>query len=275
MDKLQYDSFYKFLVSLGMVFITLPILALLYLLNADYILISQNDYNNLSTFSLQSIQFHEHILHVINTIVPIVSIPLVVIGIILIIIGSIKWYGIQKELDQQIKSDTITKNINATQLSTSESTAKAYKELTSEQESDSIVSTDKVVKYMEIEDKCFNHFLPKLSKRYHLKQNLQIGNVDYDIIGISKRNYADLIFEIKYWIILPTDARLNQLFSEINCLGENYKRTTDHDFEYVIVIITPKSQKERIQSKVESFYSNYIHNISEKINFEFCSEEEL
>lgn len=275
MDKLQYDSFYKFLVSLGIVLITLPILVLLYILNADYILISQSDYNNLSAISLQSIQTHEHILHLIHMIVPIISIPLIVIGIILITIGSYKWYGIQKELDQQIKSDTITKKINATQLNASESTAKAYRELTSEQESDSQVSTEKVVKYMAVEDKCFNHFLPKLSRKYHLKQNLLIGNVEYDIVGISRRNYTDLIFEIKYWIILPTDARLHQLFSHINCLGENYKRTTDHDFEYVIVVVTPKSQKERIQGKVEAFYSNNVHNISEKINFEFFAEEEL
>lgn len=59
MDKLQYDSFYKFLVSLGIVLITLPIFVLLYILNADYILISQNDYNNLSAISLQSIKTHE------------------------------------------------------------------------------------------------------------------------------------------------------------------------------------------------------------------------
>ena len=123
MDKLQYDSFYKFLVSLGIVLITLPIFVLLYILNADYILISQNDYNNLSAISLQSIKTHEHILHLIHTIVPIISIPLILLGIILIIIGCYKWYGIQKELDQQIKSDTITKKINATQLNASESTA--------------------------------------------------------------------------------------------------------------------------------------------------------
>lgn len=111
MEKLQYDSFYKFLVSLGIVLITLPILALLYILNANYILISQNDYNNLSAISLQSLQTHEHILHFVQMIIPIISIPLIVIGIILIIIGSYKWYGIQKELDQQIKSDTITKKL--------------------------------------------------------------------------------------------------------------------------------------------------------------------
>lgn len=124
----------------------------------------------------------------------------------------------------------------------------------------------RVVKYMAVKDKCFKHFLLKLSRRYHLKQNLQIGNVEYDIVGISKRNYTDLLSEIKYWIVLPTDARLNQLFSHINRLDENYKRTIGHDFEYVIVVVTPKWQKEHIQGKIETFYSDNMHNISEKIN---------
>ena len=275
MDKLQYDSFYKFLVSLGIVLITLPVLAFLYLLNTDYELISQVDYDNLSHISIQRIQHSEKLLNFTTSILPIISIVFIVIGLILVIIGCCKWYSIQKELDDQIKSDTISKKISATQLSMSESTAKAYNELKSEQESDSQIPTDKVVKYMEVEDKCFNHFLPKLSRRYHLKQNLQIANVVYDMVGISKRNYVDIIFEIKYWIIMPTDERLKQLTTHIKCLGQNYKQTTDHNFEYVIVFVTPKSQKERIRHKVESFYSNYIHDISETINFEFLSEEEL
>lgn len=75
--------------------------------------------------------------------------------------------------------------------------------------------------------------------------------------------------------ILSSHERLKQLTTHIKCLGQNYKQTTDHNFEYVIVFVTPKSQKERIRHKVESFYSNYIHDISETINFEFLSEEEL
>lgn len=229
----------------------------------------------MSTISLQSIQTHGHILHLIHTLIPLLSISLIVIGIILIIIGSYKWYGTQKELDQQIKSDTITKNFNARQLSASESTAKTYKELTSEQELDSQISTEKVVKYMKIEDKCFNYFQPKLSRKYYLMQNIRIGNVEYDAVGISKRNYANLIFEIKYWIILPTDVQLNQLFSHIKRLGENYKRAIGHDFEYVIVVVTPESQKKRMQNKVKAFYSNNVLDIPEKINFEFLVEEKL
>ena len=51
MDKLQYDSLYKFLVSLGIILIALPIAALVYLLNSEPILISQSDFDALSEYS--------------------------------------------------------------------------------------------------------------------------------------------------------------------------------------------------------------------------------
>ena len=100
MDKLQYDSFYKFLVSLGMLLITLPVLAYLYILNTNYKLISQNDYDNLSEISIQRMNDNLKLLDFTTTIMPVVSIVLIVTGLVLIIIGCSKWYSIQKELDE-------------------------------------------------------------------------------------------------------------------------------------------------------------------------------
>ena len=80
MDKLQYDSFYKFLVSLGMLLITLPVLAYLYILNTNYKLISQNDYDNLSEISIQRMNDNLKLLDFTTTIMPVVSIVLIVTG---------------------------------------------------------------------------------------------------------------------------------------------------------------------------------------------------
>ena len=100
MDTLQYDSFYKFLVSLGMLLITLPVLAFLYVLNMDCKLISQSDYDNLSQISIQRIQNNANLLDFTTTIMPVASIVLIITGLTLIIIGCCKWYSIQKELDE-------------------------------------------------------------------------------------------------------------------------------------------------------------------------------
>lgn len=216
MDKLQYDSFYKFLVSLGMLLITLPVLAYLYILNTNYKLISQNDYDNLSEISIQRMNDNLKLLDFTTTIMPVVSILLIVTGLVLIIIGCCKWYSIQKELDEQIKSDTITKKINATQLSSSETVEKVANEISTEQNNSTNVSSDRVVRYMQIEDKCYKYFSQKLSRRYLLKQNLRIGRLEYDIIALSKHTKNDLIFEIKYWTITNiTNNRLEHLITNV------------------------------------------------------------
>lgn len=275
MENLQYDSFYKFLVSLGIILFALPVIIFFYILNMNYLLISQSDYENLSAISLQEIQTYEKILDIINTVVPIISIPIMVIGVGLVILGCRKWYIIQKELDEQVKSDTIIKKMGATQLNTSASTAKAYDEVVSEEETVTQVTTDKVIKYMEIEDKCYNYFLQKYSKRFYLKQNLRINNFSYDMIGISKNASTDYIFEIKYWTRKPSDGQMKQLYEQINKLGTNYKQTTEHNFEYVIIFVSTRSQLEQVRDKVKKFSANYKHGITEWINYRYLVDEDL
>ena len=276
MDKLQYDSFYKFLVSLGMLLITLPVLAFLYVLNMDCKLISQSDYDNLSQISIQRIQNNENLLDFTTTIMPVASIVLIVTGLTLIIIGCCKWYSIQKELDEQIKSDTITKKINATQLSSSESVEKVANEISAEQNASTNVSSDRVVKYMQIEDKCYNYFSNKFSRRYLLKQNLRIGRFEYDIIALSKRTKNDLIFEIKYWTVNTiTNNRLEHLISYVKSMRDNYKSITSHNCESVIVIVAPKEKIEKVKSAYLNYFNNYKNSVLENVNFEFFAEEDL
>lgn len=60
MDKLQYDSFYKFLVSLGIILIAAPVLCLYFVVNnQEQLLISQNEYEALSEASLFLLQERE------------------------------------------------------------------------------------------------------------------------------------------------------------------------------------------------------------------------
>lgn len=112
MDKLQYDSFYKLLVSLGLILIALPALPFYYLLNRNMILITQLEYDALSTFSLNNLIEHERMINSFINCLPIISTISITIGILLIIIGSCKWYPIQKQLDKQIYSDTTIKMVS-------------------------------------------------------------------------------------------------------------------------------------------------------------------
>ena len=56
MDKLEYDSLHKFLVSLGVIFIALPFVVLYFVFSNDVILISQIDFDGLSQYSQNLLQ---------------------------------------------------------------------------------------------------------------------------------------------------------------------------------------------------------------------------
>lgn len=62
MDKLQYDSLYKFLVSLGVVLIALPIAAFVFIANSATLIISQAEYESLSEYSIQDLEQREFII---------------------------------------------------------------------------------------------------------------------------------------------------------------------------------------------------------------------
>ena len=100
MDKLQYDSFYKFMVSAGVVLVAAPLVGLYYLLsNGNQILITQTEYESLSATSMQFVQQRDQtILHVLKAL-PWLLGGLILIGLVCLIYGGIKWHNIQKEIN--------------------------------------------------------------------------------------------------------------------------------------------------------------------------------
>lgn len=107
MDKLQYDSFYKFLVSAGVVLVAAPLFGLYYLLcNGNQILLSQADYEALSNTSMQFVQQRDKTIFYTLKALPWILVGLITVGLGCLIYGGIKWHNIQKELDEQTKLKT-------------------------------------------------------------------------------------------------------------------------------------------------------------------------
>ncbi len=282
MEKLQYDSFYKFLVSLGVILIALPIVALVFIVNGEILLLSQVEYDSLSVFSLESIQQREQLYDFIVAWLPLATKILIPIGFILIIIGGIKWYLIQLQLDEQIKSDTIMKRINAKNMSATEIVAKAVEEVTDAEaeETEQIVEKpirapqhEKILKYMEIEDLCFAKAVREYSKKYHLKKSVRIGNCDYDFIAVSKKDNVDILFEVKYWHQIPPTHITNSLAYKVFSAGQNYETETHRNFRSVIIIVVPKQHLERMKNNLITRIEN--SRVDWTAEIQYVAEEDL
>lgn len=271
MDKLQYDSFHKFMVSLGIILITLPIVAYIFLIKSEPIILSQNDFNTLSTFSLKNISEKEHIIENFTRYLSFSSIILILLGRVLIIYGCKKWSKIQKQLDAQIEYDTTIKQINAQKMSAPEIALKTAEEVL---EAETIEDCDEItnntlntistsqnymLKYMQIEDSCFSKISEQYSKKYNLKRYLRIGKYEYDFIGISKKDNIDLIFDVKYWRQIPSTKILKSTLQRLFSSGVNYENNARRNFKIILIIVSPREKINRIKSQM----------VDKNLNFEF------
>jgi len=279
MNKLQYDSFYKFIVSIGTLLIAAPVLGIYYLFTGSYdILISEQEYLDLSQISLESLHSREKLMNIIFTALPYVFFGLIAIGLFCVIWGGIKWYNIQKTLDESIQLDVDEKRFNFKKLTASEIVEKAVKEVIEVQGVSDITNLSeqkqRIFKGLQIESDCFNYLSKKLSKNYKVQQNVKVGDNEYDIIAISKRDNVDFIYEIKYWSNPRAANIIARTLHGLKRAGIDYEENVHRDFRLKLIIVTTAEQLDSFKG----MFSEYLQKSDEtfsNIDIECLSEEEL
>lgn len=278
MDKLQYDSFYKFMVSAGVVLVAAPLVGLYYLLcNGNQILITQTEYESLSATSMQFVQQRDQtILHVLKAL-PWLLGGLILIGLVCLIYGGIKWHNIQKEIDEQTKLKTKEQRFNVDKLSASEIAEKVIDEVADEYveqvTTPAEVSFEKahVVKAIEIENLCYIYIRKQCSRNYDVQQNVKIDSYGCDILAISKKNEMDYLFEIKYWIRYPSISFFYRVARRMDEMKAIYESKTQRNCKCILMIVTLDENKEDIQN----FCNRYINGHSLPFDIKVNTEGDL
>lgn len=285
MDKLQYESLYKFLVSLGIILITLPIVALAYLLNRDPVLISQTDFNELSEYSQKIIEYRNSLTSYFVDIFPWFGAIFICLGFFLLVYGIYKWKAVQKNLDKKLDAEATMQTLSLMEMSIKEVDAKVEAEVKEDVSVEAIGKTaptatdtqfSQINKYKEIEDLCYDYFSTRYSKKYCFKRNIRMGKHHYDFIGVSQSDNIDLIVEVKYWRN-PSDIsrRLFDVFHRIYDAGVNYETIAHRNFRIIVVIITSKEQLPQLERLVESGLQRMETENHDKIEIKCMAEEAL
>ena len=271
MEKLQYDSFYKFLVSLGLVLIITPFIGVYYLLNySNENLLTVNKYTELSQKSLGIIEKKENILNLFLTLAPYIFIFTTILGIFLLIYGIIKWKNLQKEIDEQTTIKTKVERTQLEKLTANE----VLQKIESEEE---INTKDKKQIYNRIQDAimaegfCFEYLSNQLSKDYIVEQNVRIDNSIFDMVALSKKNKNDLIYEIKYYREEPDLHKYKYILDRLEKLKEVYEKSMNKTCKATLLIIIPSSSYERITRYLKN-YQNQVLNSNIKIEYLKISE---
>ena len=271
MEKLQYDSFYKFLVSLGLVLIITPFIGVYYLLNySNENLLTVNKYTELSQKSLGIIEKKENILNLFLTLAPYIFIFTTILGIFLLIYGIIKWKNLQKEIDEQTTIKTKVERTQLEKLTANE----VLQKIESEEEINTKYKKqiyNRIQDTIMVEGFCFEYLSNQLSKDYIVEQNVRIDNSIFDIVALSKKNKNDLIYEIKYYREKPDLHKYKYIIDRLKKLKVVYEKSMNKTCEATLLIIIPSSSYERITRYLKN-YQNQVLNSNIKIEYLKISE---
>ncbi|MEG0693826.1 MAG: hypothetical protein RR444_12190 [Oscillospiraceae bacterium] len=281
MDKLQYDSFYKFIVSLGTALITLPVLGFYFFVTDQFIpLITSEEIESLSPASQEMLNKQFQIFEEIYNISPFFLLISIVIGLALIVYGGIKWRSIQIELDAQVKLDTKTKQVTLTQMTPTEIASKVINEVSEQHEVNkiensnitSISQKEYIQKYFDIENRAFKYIKNSLSRTYKITQNVRVGSCEYDFVATSKQSSADQLYEIKYLRSSQSMSYVSKTISNLNKSGIAYGESTQRNYQMNLIIVCPSPHVD-INKEL---YSRFLNN--NKYQFISCiviSEDDI
>lgn len=272
MDKLQFDSFYKFIVSLGIVFITAPVIFVYFLISNSYgLILSNQEYTQLSEMSISFINTKLKWINIGIQWFPWIMVSFILIGLSCIIWGGINWYKNQKERDRKILLENTQLEFNVEQMKPLEIAEKMVKEVDLNS-SNPDTNRDRMIRAFQVEDACYLYIRKALQKKsYDFKQNIRIGKIEYDFIATSKKDNIDLIYEIRYFTYSIPINLFKRIYEALLSAGNNYEQIVHRNFRLVLIIVSNNKLLISMRNKI----TNYIEESNIPIKVEFLDEKEL
>ena len=191
MKYLEFDSIYKFVISIGIIFILSPLVVFYLLFNKNInLLISKEEFDKLTQISQEIINIKQKLFldfinnHKCYTIARIA----IIIGLALIIFGIYGWKKVQGQVDLKsvLENEKLKKEIG---ISSEEKRTKIEEEIRNDKKVLGNIKSSTVHEYIEIENKLFTRINKKFEDTHEVVQNVKIGTCEYDIIATSKYLY--------------------------------------------------------------------------------------
>lgn len=263
MEKLKYDSLYKFIVSIGIVIIMLPFGFIFGILNNNKtVIVSQNDINQLTNTAKEIIYLEQDYKYLVlsNPILLLtISMILFFIGSTIVIYGIIQWKDkVQKYEDKsrELSNKLLEKQIKS--LTMEEKEEKIKEDIVEEKieikakDSNVALPRQRIDRYMNIQEAVYRS-IRKQFKNYKIFEEVKLENQIYDCIALDNSAYAlhDYIFEIKYFSSIKSiKGKIKSLESKMlekeMLYYENSKR---YARTVLIIVVDSFNDKDKFENK--------------------------
>lgn len=310
MNKLAYDSLHKFLVSIGTLLVITPFVAVYFIIQGDVQLISVEEYQALSDYSKHVIDSKEYLLRISKYAFIPFFVVIIALGITLFVWGIKGWKKNQTELDEQtrLSNDEVRKKLqdydkedknlkrleieqesnagdeiqdvkhscaSMNHISESCSDVCMSDEPTEAAEEKSYLNFTPYSNYLKLENAFFQHGIYQLigSDKYIIEREKKIGGRHIDGIAISKNDYNDIIFEIRWWPNLYNTTLFRLACQNLRISQTTYKKETGRNCEAQFVIITRKDKVTSLEKQIKEAMREQLNET--EIIFKILSEESL
>lgn len=203
--KFEFGDLYKFIVSLGVVLITLSILAPWMFLREPFDLFrSESEINALSDVAKAVVIKRQHAVSFIVSFIPWFSSIGSTVGMIFIFLGLKNWRKNQLHLDEQTSLDVKIKKQslrNATKDEIEEKETSEYESLQAAEagNSDSHIVDSFRSQYSKVEELVYDKLKKVYGNKFEVSHNKMVANVELDILLRGKAMLTkDYIVEVKY-----------------------------------------------------------------------------
>lgn len=258
MDKISYESKYKFIVSIGVVLTILPfgVLYSIIALSKDIIISKRriNELNGISKHIIEKLENNFFIL-INNPAFYLFLFLIFLMGMVCIFKGLKDWKDVQnkenhkKDLENEKLELENKKLKDEFGLSSKEQFDKVEQEVKEEQEIIGEQSSTSLIKeYFNIEQRVATKIIKDFSKSHDVVYGFRLGKYEYDIVAKGKGFLdKDYFFEIKYLKNMINVAWYKKIIEKVNKQNENYQENTNRKPYVKIVFVTEKNNYNQVK----------------------------
>lgn len=258
MDKISYESRYKFIVSIGVVLTILPfgVLYSIIALSKDIIISKRriNELNGISKHIIEKLENNFFIL-INNPAFYLFLFLIFLMAMVCIFKGLKDWKDVQnkenhkKDLENEKLELENKKLKDEFGLSSKEQFDKVEQEVKEEQEIIGEQSSTSLIKeYFNIEQRVATKIIKDFSKSHDVVYGFRLGKYEYDIVAKGKGFLdKDYFFEIKYLKNMINVAWYKKIIEKVNKQNENYQENTNRKPYVKIVFVTEKNNYNQVK----------------------------
>lgn len=289
LQRIEYGDINKFLVSIGLVLISLSVVSPYLYLTQDFgINMEKSKFERLQEPVKNIILDKQEKVELLKNLFYIIPIILLIGGIISIWIGLLRWSKRQIKIDEKFDKEVDKLTIEIESLSPEEREEKVKKEIRQIQNEEQItkISTSEELgadvfrEYIAVEEAVTQVFKNYKSKNFDVLAQQRLGKkFEVDIFLKSKSpKFADRIVEIKYFKQKISGAIIESTLRQLNAYIKYYKNFTHKPVVPVLIVVYHIDKIGRIgQLELEAGILAQRINFSnlQRLKIEFVEENQI